>query len=572
MKPANKWFASLLRLLVFSIVLIGSLLWFSFYDSDSYNPIKDRMIVLRLASDPKSFNPIVAQETSTTSVTSLLFEGLVRIDPFTQQPLPNLAWKWEVSEDGRRWRFYLRKGLKWSDGFPLTAEDVAFTFNSLIFNPAIPNSAKEIFTIDGQPIKVEIKDEYTIDFILPDRFAPFLEAMTQEILPRHILKPIVDRGEFSSAWSLSVSPGDIVCNGPYRLKRFVPGQFVKLEANSYYWRRDRDGTRLPHIPQVVMMIIPSDDTALLKFLEGELDFLSLRPMDYILLKKRHLKDVRLINLGPSLGTNFLVFNQNPSAPVPEYKLGWFKDIRFRKAIAHLIDREGIIRTIYSGLGQAQYGPLSEANGFFYSPDLCRYGFDKKEALALLGDMGFKDRDGDGILEDEAGHRLVLSLVTNANSSERLQIASILARDMRTVGIDLRYIGIDFNDLVTRLTSSFDWEIALIGLTGGFDPHFGKNVWSSKGPLHIWYPRERQPATDWERQVDEIFETAVKELDREKRKALYSRWQRIISCRLPVIYTVTPSRLFALKDRFEGIKPSPYGGVLHNIAELKIKTK
>ncbi len=572
MKPASRGLLSILRLLVFSVVLVGSLLLFSFRGGDSYNSIKDRVIVLRLASDPKSFNPIVAQETSTTAVTSLLFEGLVKIDPFTQQPLPNLAWKWEASEDGRRWRFYLRKGLKWSDGVPLTAEDVAFTFNSLIFNPSIPNSAREIFTIDDRPIKVEVRDKYTIDFVLPDRFAPFLEAMTQDILPKHVLKPIVDKGGFNSAWSLSVSPSDVVCNGPYRLKRFVPGQFVELRANPYYWHKDKDGSRLPHIPEVVMMIIPSDDTALIKFLEGELDFLSLRPMDYILLKKRHLKDVLLINLGPSLGTNFLVFNQNPSAPIPEYKLKWFSNIRFRQAIAHLIDREGIIRTIYSGLGQAQYGPLSEANGFFYSPELCRYRFDKQKAIKLLVDMGFRDRNGDGVLEDEAGHRLTLSLVTNANSSERVQMASIIARDMRAVGIDLRYIGIDFNDLVTRLTASFDWETVLIGLTGGFEPHFGKNVWFSKGPLHIWYPGEKQPATHWEREVDEIFETAVKELDREKRKSLYSRWQKIISCRLPVIYTVTPFRLFALRDRFVGIKPSPYGGVLHNIAELKIKTK
>jgi peptide/nickel transport system substrate-binding protein len=112
-------------------------------------------LVLSSASDPKSFNPVLAKETSTTFITGMLFEGLTTVDPFTLAPKPNLAEKWEVSKDGLVWTFHLRPGLRWSDGAPLTADDVLFTFNDLIFNPDVPSSSKDIFTINGQPIRVE---------------------------------------------------------------------------------------------------------------------------------------------------------------------------------------------------------------------------------------------------------------------------------------------------------------------------------------------------------------------------------------------------------------------------------
>ncbi len=535
------------------------------------NSILDRAIVLRLSSDPKSFNPILAQETSTTSVTSLMFVGLVKIDPFTGQPSPELAQRWEVSEDGLRWVFYLRDNLYWSDGTPLTAYDVEFTFNSLIYNPDIPNSACDIFTIDEAKIKVRALDKKRIEFILPSVFAPFLSSMTQEILPKHVLKPALENGKFNQIWGLSADPEKIVCNGPFMLQKFIPGELIELGANPYYYRKNK-GVRLPYIKKIFMMIIPSDDTAVLKFLEGELDILGLRSSDYILLKKLSPVGIKLFNLGPSLASNFLAFNLNPNSPLPKYKLHWFKNRRFRIALAYAIDKQGIINTVYNGLAIEQWGPLNQGSGFFYNPNLCRFKFDLKKAKDILSELGFKDYDGDGVLEDKEGNKVELNLITNSNSSERMQILSIIAQDLERVGIKANYRGVDFNSLVVRLTSTFDWELVLIGLTGGYEPHFGKNVWCSNGSLHLWWPREKNPATDWEAEIDDIFSKAVKLLDRQKRKSLYDRWQRIISCKVPLIYTVVPLRLYAARDRFLNLKPSPYGGLLYNLDEIKIKTK
>ncbi len=526
---------------------------------------KDK-IVLRLASDPRSFNPLLAQETSTTSVTSLMFIGLVKIDPFSQEVKPELASSWRVLEGGKRWIFTLREGLKWSDGHPLTAYDVEFTFNSLIYNPAIPNSARDIFTIDGKKIEVKALDSQRVEFILPDIFAPFLHSLTQEILPKHVLERWVKSGRFNYVWSLGTKPEDIVVNGPFRLKKFIPGQVVELERNPYYYRKG-----LPRLNGVIMLIIPNGDSAFLKFLEGELDIISLRSSDYFLLNKLSLRGIKMYNLGPALGTNFLAFNLNPDAPLPKYKLNWFRDIRFRQAVACSIDKTGIIETVYQGLAEPQDGPMNPSNGYFYNPDLCHYPYDPNRSRSLLLEMGFVDRDGDGILEDKMGHEIDLTLITNANSSERVKIASIIASDLRKIGIKCSFVGIDFNNLVNRLTNSFDWEVLLIGLTGGMEPHFGKNVWHSSGSLHLWWPKEKSPFFEWEKEVDEIFEEGVRVLNREKRKILYDRWQKIISCKIPVIYTVSPLRLVAVHTRVRGITPSPYAGLLYNIDELYIQS-
>ncbi len=550
---------------LFSFLFVCSLFLAVLFRPAELSQALGNRIVLRLSSDPKSFNPILAQETSTTSVTSLMFVGLVKLDPFTQEVEPELAESWEVFDDGKRWIFYLRKGLKWSDGRPLTAYDVEFTFNSLIYNPDIPNSARDIFQVEGRPIKVRALDELRVEFVLPETFAPFLRSLTQEVLPRHVLQSAVLEGRFNSTWSLGVNASEIVVNGPFKLKRFVPGQLVELERNPYYYRKG-----LPRLDGVVMLIIPSDDSAFLKFLEGELDVFSLRIDDYLLLRKLSPKGISIYELGPSLGSNFLAFNMNPNSPLPDYKLKWFRSLAFRKAIAYSIDKDGIIETIYHGLAQKQFGPMNPSNGFFYNPDLCKYDYDPKQAKALLNSLGFKDEDGDGILEDK-GRDVSITLITNASASDRVQIGSMICSDLAKVGVDCKFVAVDFNNLVVRLTNTYDWETVLIGLTGGMEPHFGRNVWHSSGSLHIWWPREIKPFFSWEAEIDEIFERGAKVLDQKERKVLYDRWQRIVSCNVPVIYTVAPLRFSAVRDRVVGIKPSPYAGVLYNIDEIEVKS-
>ncbi|MFH1784152.1 MAG: ABC transporter substrate-binding protein [bacterium] len=529
-------------------------------------------------SDPKSFNPILAKETSTTVVTGLFFEGLTRTSGISVEVEPWLASSWETDESGLEWTFHLRKDIKWSDGEPFTAEDIAFTFNKLIYNPDIPNSARDIFTIEGKRFRVEAIDKHTVKFTLPVKFAPFLRSMSQEILPKHVLEKVVDGGKFNSWWGVDADPAQIVGTGPYVLEKYLSGQKVILNRNPHYWRKDAKGKSLPYIEKVIFLIVQSDDVALLKFQEGELDYYGLRGSDYPILKPKEKQGgYKVYNTGPAFGTSFLVFNMNTGKNkntgesfVQPKKLSWFSNLKFRQAVAHAIDKQSIIDIVMNGLGFPQTAAMSPSAGFFYNPDVKTYSYNLKKAKTLLKEAGFTDVDGDGVIEDKDGNKVEFSFYTNSGNTVRLKIAEIIRKDLEQVGMKVHFTQLEFNTLVRKLDASYDWDAILLGLTGGIEPHFGNNVWQSGGHLHMWYPKQEKPATEWEAKIDDIFNKGVQELDPNKRKMLYDQWQQIVSEQLPFLYTVLPASIFAVRDKFDNLYPTSYGGAFHNLDELYVK--
>ena len=525
-------------------------------------------ISLSTSSDPKSFNPIIAKETSTTLITGFLFEGLTKIDGITLEVKPLLAEKWEVDRDGKRWIFFLRKNILWSDGEKFTSDDVVFTFNELIYNEKIPTSSRDIFTIEGKKIKVRKIDDYKVEFILPEKFAPFLQLMTQEILPKHKLKKSVIENRFTSTWGVNENVENIVGTGPYKIKEYRPGEWIILEKNPYYWKKDKEGKNLPYIDKIVFLIIPDPNMAILKFRIKEIDVLSVRGQDYYILKPlENIKNFTLYNVGPSLGSEFLSFNQNIDAPIPEYKKNWFSDINFRKAIAHSIDRDSIIKNVYNGFGTYQFGPMNSSCGFFYNDKIIKYSYDLNKAKEFLKKSGFCLKDG--ILYDKDGNRVEFTIITNSNNFERIQIGNIIQNDLEKIGMKVNLLPIEFNTLVNKLSITKDWEGVIIGLTGGIEPHGGKNVWKSNGQLHFWnFGNKRN--YEWEKEIDLLFEEGTKYLEKEKRKKIYDRWQFLVSEYLPLIYTANSNIIYGVRNKFENLKISAYGGVFHNIEELKIK--
>lgn len=512
-----------------------------------------------LSGDPKTLNPALAQETTSTAVIGPVFSGLVRLNVKTMKPEPSLAESWEVSEDGRVWTFHLRKGVRWSDGVPFTADDVLFTFNEVYYNDQIPSSARDILTVKGERIKVEKVDAYTVRFVLPERFAPFLNALSVDILPKHKLERFVKEGRFNTAWNVNTDPKEIVGTGPWVIKEYVKGQRVVYERNPYYWERDERGTKLPYITRKVGLIVQDPDTAMLKLRNGEVDYLGLRPQDIqqvVKMKER----VRVYDLGSTPSTTFLVFNQNPNSKVPEYKRRWFQNRIFRQAISHAIDREGVCYLVYNGMARPLYTPITEANRPYYEEDLYpKFEYDLVKARKLLESIGFKDRNGDGILEDPEGHDLEFTLITNAGNKERETIGNIIKEDLKKVGIRVYFQPIDFNNLVSRLTAPpYDWEAVIIGLTGSVDPHFGRNVWHSSGLLHMWNPRQKEPQTDWERKVDQLIDMGAVELDFEKRLKIYREAFLIITQEQPMIFIATPKSILGVYKRLGNLFPTVWG--------------
>jgi len=533
-------------------------------------------LVLAATSDPKSFNPIVAQETSTTQITSLIFEGLTRTHPLSLEVLPNLAESWQTF-DGKEWIFYLKEGARWNDGKELSADDVVFTFNELIYNEDIPTGSKDIFTIEGEKIKVEKIDDHTVKFILPFEFAPFLRALSQDILPAHKYRTLVKNKRFTFGMGLDSAPGDIVGTGPFRLKKYFPGERVVLERNPFYWKKDDCRTRLPYLEEIVFIILPNLDTALLKFLEKELDYYSLRPQDLSILGPRQESDFFTVyNAGPSFQSEFIAFNLNPLANprnnkpfVSPIKREWFINRDFRKAISYAINRQKIIEVVMHGLGIPQHSSLSPANTFFYTSQVTHYEYNPKKAKNLLSNLGFLDRNKDGLLEDKEGNRLELNFFTNADNTQRVIIGTLIKKDLEAIGVKVHFLPLDFNNLVSKLTATFDWEMVLIGLTGGIEPYFGKNVWSYKGNLHMWNPSGRE-LFSFEKEIEDIFNMSAKTLDEEKRKELFARWQKIVSQELPLIYTIIPYSLYAVRDKFGNLFPTVYGGAFSEIEHIYLK--
>jgi len=533
-------------------------------------------LILATTSGPKSFNSIVAKETSTTAITNHLFEGLTTTDGISLEVKPNLASSWKIGPDGKVWTFYLRKDVKWFDGKHFTSDDVVFTFNKLIYNPDIPASARDIFTIEGKTFKVEAVDKFTVRFTLPCKFAPFLRSMSQEILPKHVLEEVVREGKFSYHWGLDSEPGSIIGTGPFKLHKYLPGERIVLVRNPDYWKKDGCGNSLPYLYKIIYIVVQNQDVALLKFQEGELDYYSLRGEDFPILKPKEKKeDYTIYNTGPAFGTNFLVFNQNrgrnPDTHKPyisPHKLKWFTSVIFRKAVAHAIDKESIINIVMNGLGFPQHSSMSPSSGFFYNPDVTKYEYDINKARALLKEIGIFDRNKDGIAEDNEGHLVKFNLFVPAQSSQRIKIANIIRKDLEELGFRVNFVPLDFNQLVSKLDSTFDWDAIVIGLTGGIEPHFGNNVWQSSGHLHMWYPRQEEPATAWEGEINRIFNEAVQELGEHKRKVLYDRWQEIVADKLPLIYTVLPANIFAVRNKFGNLYPTSHGA-FHNLEEIYI---
>lgn len=564
------------RLYISFLSLLFSALIFnacSSRDTDESAEVKKvkQEIVTASLSDPKTFNIIVSNETSSTAILGYLFEGLIRLNPKTLEHEPMLAKSWKVSDDGKEWTFHLREGVRWSDGKKFSSDDVIFTFNA-IYDPKVPNSLKDIVSIDGKPFKVEKIDELTVKFVLPKPFAPFLSVLGIDIIPEHVLGKALEEGKFADSWGVDTAPKEIIGTGPYIMTKYVPAQYVKIMRNPFYWMKDDAGRRLPYLEERTLLVVPDQNTMYIKFTAGQTDIHSPRPEEVETLKKDSKKlDIEVRRIGLSTGSSFVTFNRNPRHFIKDGKtdpkLKWFTDKLFLRAIAHAIDKESIIVNTMHGLGKPAVAEISEENKTFHNPNLPDYAYDLKKAEALLKEGGFK-KDRDGILHDREGNKIEFDLNTNAGNRLREQICSILKEDWEKLGMKVNYRPLEFNSLVEKLMSNFQWDAIMIGLTGGHEPHNGANVHRSSGNLHFWNPRQEKPATKWERELDRLVEEGASEMRLEKRIKIYHRIQEVYHEELPMILTARQDDYVAYKNRIENYEPHVFG--LFRPEMIKIK--
>ncbi len=533
-------------------------------------------MTLATVSEPLTLNPALAEDSASSNVLGYVFEGLTEVSWLTDQVEPALAESWTRSQDGLVWIFSLRKDVVWHDGTPFTAHDVEFTFNGIIYNKEIDSTDRAAFNFRfldedtgvsaEKPMTVTALNDYTVLCVLPVPFATFLRSMATNIYPKHILKPHVDAGTFARVWNIDTDPAEVIGTGPFTIESYTPERSVVLRRNPNYWLRDGQGRSLPYLERIVHIIVPDFETELARFKAGDADIHYLAGEDFAELEPLQTQgNFKVHRRGPGFGSAFLVFNMNPDRNpdtmnpyVAEEKLAWFQNVEFRRAVAHSVDKDRIIRDVQHGLGYPQWSSISPAAGDFHNPEVRMYEYDIAEANRILDALGWIDTDGDGIREDTMGNTIVFSLVTNTQNSVREKIGMIIQEGLGNIGVGVDYSLLGFGDVVSRLTSSYDWEAVVIGLTGGPDPHGSISTWHSSEGLHLWYPNQQEPATPWEAEIDDTYVRASQELDHSRRVELYHRAQEIVAENVPLIYTTHSERISAVRNVFGNTTPTLYG--------------
>jgi peptide/nickel transport system substrate-binding protein len=508
-------------------------------------------------SDPKTFNPLLVTEDSASVVRYLTGGMLIRWNHATQVMDPELAQSWRLSPDGREIRFELRPDARFSDGSPVTAQDAAFTFRTLL-DPKTPSADADAFRVGGQQIAIEAIGDRTLLL----KFAQAIAGV------EHLFGSIAIVSQ--RALENAQDPARMPTAGPFHVAQYQPGAEITLSRNPYYWKI-ADGRRLPYLDTVRLKIRQDRSLEVNSLLSGELDLIdSVDPKAFARLAKTG--GVTAIDAGPSLDSEQLWFNQNPSAPLNDYRKAWFHSQQFRQAISLAIRRDDMARLVFDSHAQPAAAIVPESNRAWNNPALKPPPFDPAAAQKLLASAGFRMEKGE--LKDAANHPVEFSIVTNSGSSSRERLAVLIQQDLARIGIHVRLITLDFPSLIERLTRTFDYEACLLGLVNDdLDPNSQMNVWLSSGPNHPWYPGEKTPATPWEAEIDRLMLQQSRETKTALRKKAFDRVQEIVAEQAPVIFLVGKHSLCAYGPRVGNASPSPFFPQTYwNIDQLYVRAE
>lgn len=523
-----------------------------------------RLVVTQRAG-PKSFNPLFADDQETLTLVECMTARLFRINRQTQETEPELVESYNLSDDRRSATLNLRRGLRFSDGGPFTADDVIFTFR-VAYDPSLRSAVTDILTVGGRPIGYERVSDFSVKLTFAEPFAAWQRLFDGvAILPRHKLEPLWVQGRFQSAWNLSASAEEIAGLGPFTLKQYVPGEKSVLVRNPHYWKVDGKGRPLPYLDEIDFLIVPHRSTELLRFGQGEIDALGpLSAEDAKQLEPEKHRDEFLVhNLGPSLITELMWFNLRPGTSpatgrpyVDAVKRAWFQEVRFRRAVSLAIDRAAIASVAFGGSATPIVGPVTPGDKKWCRNPAGMSAQDLARANALLDEIGLRDRDGDGIREDGQGRPVSFTLITNSESEARNRTGLVIQSDLEKAGIRLRLVPLESTSLLHKISETFDYEAGLFSIAlGDTDPSAQMSILPSRGAMHWWHPSQEKPATVWEARIDELMTRQEGSLDQAERKRLFDEVQDIMVEQSPFVYLVARDFILVARTDVGNLKPS-----------------
>jgi peptide/nickel transport system substrate-binding protein len=538
-------------------------------------------LTYKLTSPPQTFNYLMAKEESSIITAFYLLGGrLVEFDQDQQKHVPALAESWKWADDKRTLEVTLRDGLKFSDGHALTADDLLFTMRALYDERTQSPIYRDSMMVGGKQIETTVTDTRHVRMLFPETVAaPEGYLSNIVVLPRHALEEELNKGTLKDAWGLTSDPQKIITAGPFTVGSITPGERLVLKRNPNYWKKDSSGQQLPYLDSLTVEFVADPNNAITRLQQNSIDIIDrIRPTDYASLRAGQ-GNVRGYDLGPSMNTDYIWFNlnegmQNGKPIVDPVKHSWFADVRFRRAIAHAIDRNSIATANLQGLATPLYGFISPGNRAWVADDIPRAEYDLEKARALLREAGFTQRGTEEAPElvDAKGNRVEFTLIVPVENQPRVDMATVIQQDLARLGINMQPAPIEFQALTGRWSQSHDYDAVLLGLSvTDPDPSSFTTLLQSSSGNHQWYPKQAKPATDWEARLDKLDNEQAHELDPARRKAIFRDIQIIIAEQLPIIPVVARHFTSAANTRVGNYRPGtilPFS--LWNVDELFVR--
>jgi len=518
-----------------------------------------------MAGEPDTFNYLAAANARSRLLAYLTTATLLEFDAAEQEVVDGITSNHEIAPDGRTITLRFRKDLFFSDGTPFSADDVVYTLQR-IYSSDSNNVVKDTLLFDGQPMGIRQSGRYEIQLVLPRPVGAIEYLLTNvPIFPRHLLE---GRGErIEDYWTVDTPAGEMAGLGPFLIERHEPGLRTTLARNPHYWKIDRQGNRLPYLDRIVIEYIEDPNNQLLRLQAGQLDLIDqlLRPEDIEILKGQ--QGVEVLNAGASSNLTFLWFNLNPQVAPP--KKNWFQDRRFREAVSRAIDREAIVANVFRGHATPALSLLPQSLKRWYAVGLPEASYGVVQAEALLREAGFRFTSDSGgrqlIGRDGNPVRFTLLIPSNEVIS---RTAAMVQEDLGAIGIGASIQQEEMRSVISRVTGTFDYDASIMNIEFPVDPADYLNLLLSSGPMHMWAPRQKEPATDWEARIDSLMQQQQIVFDHEERHAIFREVQMILAEQLPLIPLLNRDVLVAYRSDLNNLRPAnifPYS--MWNVWEL-----
>lgn len=487
----------------------------------SRSPQRVNQLIISSIGDASFLNPILAQDSASSDINGFVFNGLIKYDRNLQGFVGELAESWKIKEGEKpEITFSLRKGVLWHDGKEFTAEDVKFTYDKIMDEKTNTVRRSDYELVE----KAEVLDPYTLRVIYKQPFSPGLGTWGMGIIPKHLLEK-----EDINTTPFNRRP---IGTGPFRFIEWVTDEKIVVEANPSYYQGK------PHLDRIIYRIIPETSLSEMELLTKGVDYYGVLPHQF-----RRMSEVSFLKMysQPSLSYTYIGYNlKNPL----------FQDKRVRQAFTHAIHLEEIVQYVLYGLGTVISGPFP-SHLWFYNPNVKPLSYDPQKARQLLSEAGWRDTDGDGIL-DKDGKPFRFKLITNSGNDIRRDVGVLVQRQLRELGVDVTFETYEWSVFLKNFINARHFDACILGWALSPDPD-DYMIWHSsqidKGFNFVSYKNL---------EVDRLWEEGRREYDVEKRKKIYWRIHELMAEDQPYTFLFSPLAISSLQRKFVLLEEGPSG--------------